>query len=100
MESIKVDTQELRNAASKVDNIAASYEQAYVNMINNVATFTSTDWTGDDATAFKNKVEDFRDDLDRMKKLMNEYASTLRTFAKNYEDTQEQVKQKNQSLRS
>ena len=98
MESISVDTQEVRTVAGQVDEIAANYESTYNNLLNNVSTFTSTDWTGDDADAFRNKVEGFRDDLERMKGLMNEYASALRMFAQNYEDTQNRIKQQSQGL--
>lgn len=93
MNSITVDTQELRKVAGQVDATAAEYEKTYINLLNNVSTFASTDWKGDDANAFKNKAEDFRDDLNKMKQLMNEYADALRQFAKNYDETQERIKQ-------
>lgn len=98
MESIKVDTVEVRRIASEVDGVASDYESTYNNLLNNVSTFTTTDWTGDDADAFRNKVEGFRDDLNKMKVLMNDYASALRDFAKNYEETQERIKQQGQGL--
>lgn len=100
MESIKVDTEALRKAATNVDKMAEDYERTYRNLLNNVQTFTSADWTGDDANAFKEKVFDFQDDLNNMKSLMNEYANTLRTFATNYEDTQRKITQQAQSMSS
>lgn len=100
MESIKVDTDEVRRVASNVDDIATEYETTYKSLLNNVEQFTSTDWTGDDATSFKNKVFDFTDDLNKMKTLMNEYADALRTFANNYEETQSRVKSQSQGLQS
>ena len=98
MESIKVDTTEVRRIANEVDGVATDYENTYGNLLNNVNIFTTSDWTGDDADAFRNKVEGFRDDLNKMKALMNEYATALREFASNYEETQERIKQQSQGL--
>ena len=98
MESIQVDTLEVRRIAGEVDGVATNYENTYNNLLNNVSVFTTSDWTGDDADAFRNKVEGFRDDLIKMKALMNEYASALREFATNYEETQERIKQQSQGL--
>lgn len=100
MESIKVDTEEVRRVAGNVDDIATEYETTYKALLNNVEQFTSTDWTGDDANSFKNKVFDFTDDLNKMKTLMNEYADALRTFANNYEETQSRIKTQSQGLQS
>ncbi len=100
MESITVITEKLVNAANKVDNIAAEYERTYGALLNDVSTFTQTDWKGDDADAFRNKVEGFRDDFANMKNLMNEYANHLRKSAKLYEDTQLEIRRKNESQRN
>lgn len=92
MESIKVTTEDLRNAASNVDNLAMEYDKEYIALLQDVETLTSTDYTGDDATAFRNQVEGFREDFNKMKQLMNEYADYLRQAASTYEDTQSNVK--------
>lgn len=100
MESIKVTTDNLRNAASIVDNLAIEYNQEYAALFQDVATLTSTDYTGDDATAFRNQVEGFREDFNKMKQLMNEYADYLRQAASTYEDTQANVKNTIASLQN
>lgn len=100
MESIKVTTEELRNAASNVDNLAMEYSKEYIALLQDVETLTSTDYTGDDATAFRNQVEGFREDFDKMKQLMNEYADYLRQAANTYEDTQSNVKNTIASLQN
>ena len=88
MESIKVTTEDLRNAAATVDNLAIEYDKEYAALFQDVETLTSTDYTGDDASAFRSQVEGFRDDFNKMKQLMNEYADYLRQAASSYEDTQ------------
>lgn len=100
MESIKVTTEDLRNAASTVDNLAIEYDKEYAALFQDVETLTSTDYTGDDATAFRNQVEGFRDDFNKMKQLMNEYADYLRQAAATYEDTQSNVKNTIASLQN
>lgn len=100
MESIKVTTEDLRNAASNVDNLAMEYNKEYIALLQDVETLTSTDYTGDDATAFRNQVEGFREDFNKMKQLMNEYADYLRQAASTYEDTQANVKNTIASLQN
>lgn len=100
MESIKVTTENLRNAASTVDNLAIEYNQEYAALFQDVETLTSTDYTGDDASAFRSQVEGFRDDFNKMKQLMNEYANYLRQAAATYEDTQANVKNTIASLQN
>ena len=100
MDSIKVTTEDLRNAASNVDNLAIEYSKEYAALFQDVETLTSTDYTGDDATAFRNQVEGFRDDFEKMKDLMNQYAEYLRQAAATYEDTQSNVKNQISSLQN
>lgn len=98
MNSIKVTPDELRAGAGKVDNEAAQYHSLYTNLLADVQTMTTTDWTGEDATTFYNQVEGFRSDFDKMRDLMKDYASFLRIAADNYQNTQEEVKRQAQSL--
>lgn len=98
MNSIKVTPDSLRTGARKVDTEATQYHKLYTNLLTDVQTMTSSDWTGEDATAFYNQVEGFRSDFDKMKELMNDYANFLRIAADNYQNTQEEVKRQAQSL--
>lgn len=100
MESIKVTTEDLRNAASTVDNLAIEYDKEYAALFQDVETLTSTDYTGEDASAFRSQVEGFRDDFNKMKQLMNEYADYLRQAASSYEDAQANVKNTIASLQN
>lgn len=100
MDSIVVTPEELKNAASNVDNLAIEYDKEYEALFQEVETLTTTDYTGDDATAFRNQVEGFRDDFNKMKQLMNEYADYLRQAAATYEDTQSNVKNQIASLQN
>ena len=55
-------------------------------------------WAGEDNTAFTNQIEGFRDDFERMTKLMRDYAAYLRKAAQAYRDTQDNVAKQAQTL--
>lgn len=99
MNSIRVTPESLIARAAQVDGKAGEYYNEYRGLLNDVQELTGTDWTGEDANAFREKVEGFEPDFNKMKELMNEYASFLREAAKNYTNTQENVKATINSLR-
>ena len=99
MEDIRVTPQTLRAQAAKVDQEAQNYYSEYQGLLRDVDDLTSKDYKGADAEAFKNKVYNFEPDFNKMKELMNEYASFLRQAADNYDNTQENVINSINSLR-
>lgn len=98
MQSITVTPETLEDQAGKVDTKASDYYRDYEKLLNEVRNMTETDWKGEDATAFRAKVEAFEEDFNKMKQLMSDYADYLRQAAKNYRDTQENVKNSISSL--
>lgn len=92
MESILVTPENLNAKAGEVDGKASEYYSKYQSLLADVQNLTSTDWTGEDATAFLQKVQDFEPDFMKMKELMEEYAVFLRQAATNYTTTQENIK--------
>ena len=86
MESIKVTPENLRQIAMKVDNKAGEYYTEYQNLFKDVEELTTIDFRGDDATAFREKVESFEPEFNKMKELMHEYAEFLRDAATRYEN--------------
>ncbi|MCM1217689.1 MAG: WXG100 family type VII secretion target [Lachnospiraceae bacterium] len=99
MESIKVTPESLIAKAAQVDSEASEYYNEYRGLLSDVESLTGSDWTGEDANAFREKVEGFEPDFNKMKELMNEYANFLREAAKNYQNTQENVIANIKSLR-
>lgn len=88
MNSITVTTQSLNTKAGEVDEKAAEYLSHYESLLNDVTTLTTSDWQGEDATAFRNQVEGFREDFQKMRELMEEYANFLREAATKYDNAQ------------
>lgn len=92
MESILVTPENLTAKAGEVEGKAAEYYSSYQTLLADVQNLTSTDWTGEDATAFLQKVQEFEPDFLKMKQLMEEYAIFLKQAASNYTSTQSNIK--------
>lgn len=87
---IIVETSQLDSTAGRVDQLAGTYENEYNALFNLVAAMKSA-WEGEDNVAFTNQIEGFRDDFQRMARLMRDYADYLRKAAQAYRDTQDSV---------
>ena len=62
MNSIKVTPENLIAKAAQVDSKASEYYNEYRGLLGDVQELTGTDWTGEDANAFREKVEGFEQD--------------------------------------
>lgn len=87
---IVVETSQLDSTAGRVEELAGTYEREYTALFGVVADMKSA-WDGEDNVAFTNQIEGFRDDFQRMAKLMRDYASYLRKAAQTYRDTQDNI---------
>ena len=94
---IMVDTSRLDSTAQQVDRLADSYEAEYGSLFVTVRDMQEA-WGGEDNVAFTNQIEGFRDDFQRMTKLMRDYAAYLRKAAATYRDTQDNVASKAKTL--
>lgn len=74
---IIVETSRLNSTASQVDRLADQYESEYGSLFGTVRELQNA-WAGEDNIAFTNQIEGFRDDFQRMTKLMRDYAAYLR----------------------
>ncbi len=90
MPSIKVDPAQVRAAEQKVRGQAEEYTQLYTQLYAGVSELQSS-WTGEDHDAFVTQIEGFKDDFDKMKTLMTQYADFLRAAAQTYADAQDQI---------
>lgn len=87
---IIVDSTRLDSTAAQVDRLADDYEREYGAMFNTVQEMQNA-WSGEDNVAFTTQIEGFRDDFQRMTKLMRDYAAYLRKAAAAYRETQDNV---------
>lgn len=88
--TILVTPEQLETAATKIEGLATDYQTQYNALYSKTDALAST-WQGEDNTAFVNQIAGFKDDFAKMYSLMNQYAEFLRTSAKAYRTTQQQV---------
>lgn len=85
-----VDPAKLEAAAQQMDAQAADYEKLYQQLFNEVDGMGAA-WQGADNIAFVNQIKGFNDDFQKMVALMRQYSEFLRTSAKTYRETQNEI---------
>ena len=89
-QTILVTPEVLESTAASIEGLANEYKAQYTELYSQTDALAST-WNGKDNEAFKNQIDGFKDDLERMYNLMNRYAEYLRATAKAYRETQEAI---------
>ncbi len=97
--TIKVDPAQLNATASQVETAAGEYRKLYSKLFTDVGGMRAA-WQGVDNQAFTTQIEGFRQDFELMAKLMDEYSTFLRTAAKTYQQTQDDIVNQAQRLTS
>lgn len=87
---IVVESSRLDSTADRVEHLADTYESEYGALFGTVKDLQNA-WSGEDNVAFTNQIEGFRDDFQRMTRLMRDYATYLRKTAAAYRDTQDSI---------
>lgn len=87
---IIVETSRLDSTANQVSSLADQYEQEYGALYGTVTELRNA-WDGKDNVAYTDQIEGFRDDFQRMTKLMRQYAEYLHKTAEAYRATQEEI---------
>lgn len=87
---IEVNPTDLVQSAGVIDQLAGNYSQIYNALYSDVSALQAG-WKGKDNQAFTDQIAGFRDDFEKMQKLMNEYAVFLRDAANRYQTTQDNV---------
>ena len=98
-QKIMVTPEMLEGAATSIEGLANDYKAQYNQLYAETGSLAQT-WQGADNLAFVERIDGFKEDLEKMYALMNRYAEYLRTTAKAYRDTQNQVISQAKSLRN
>ena len=88
--TIQVTPEQLETAAGKIDGLAAEYKTQYEALYNETNAMAST-WSGKDNIAFTEQIAGFKDDFEKMQKLMLDYSDFLKKSAKAYRETQDTI---------
>lgn len=84
---IVADTAKLNSTAMEVRRLSQDYEREYTDLFRLVQDLKSA-WDGRDNVAFTQQIDGFKDDFQRMKKLMDDYAAYIEKVAATYQETQ------------
>ena len=87
---IITETGRLDSTADQVSRLADTYESEYNALFGTVRDLQNA-WSGEDNVAFTTQIEGFRDDFQRMTRLMRDYAAYLRKAAAAYRETRDSV---------
>ncbi len=88
--NIQVTPEQLETTAGRIESMATEYKTQYHKLYSETDAMAST-WSGKDNVAFVQQIAGFKDDLEKMYTLMNQYADFLKKSAKAYRDTQDAV---------
>ena len=89
--TIKVTPQDLHNASAQISNLAGEYQSEYEALFREIREMQGK-WDGQDNQAYTKQVGEFKDDFNNMYELMDQYSNYLKSTAKAYADTQENIK--------
>lgn len=94
---IKVTPEELESAATAISGMAEEYKNLYTKLYSETSAMANT-WKGEDNLAFIKQIGEFKDCFNDMHELMLQYVNFLRTSAKAYRTTQDNVVEEAQKL--
>lgn len=96
---IEVTPEELKSAATKIEGLATEYKTQYDNLYKETSAMAST-WSGKDNLAYTQQIDRFKDNLEKMYSLMNQYVEFLNSSARAYQDTQDAIVTEAKTLRN
>lgn len=83
--TIKVSTAELTKAAGSFQEAGNQVKNLTTEMTTLVNELTGAVWSGDAATAYKNKFSELQDDINRMIGMITEHVNDLTAMAREFE---------------
>lgn len=87
---INVDPSSLEQTAARVENADSDYQRLFNSLYGEVERLESC-WQGKDNKAFSGKIRSFEEDLRQISIIMRQYAQYLRSSARAYRETQDEL---------
>ncbi len=91
--TLKVDTQSLARTANSFKTTGTQIARLTQNMTDTVSKLSGNVWSGDAAIAYTRKFKGLQDDINRMKKMIDEHVDDLLAMAKQYEQSEKENQQ-------
>jgi len=90
MQRIIVDPQELENTASRVLSKSEEYQRIYQTLYGEVDKMAAS-WQGKENTEFTNRIKSYENDLRQINIVIRQYADFVRSSARAYRETQDEL---------
>lgn len=88
--SIMVEPSALLDTAARVEASNGDYERLYQSLYQEVDKLTGS-WGGKDNVAFNDRIKSFENDFKQISIIMKQYAEFLRSSARAYQETQDEL---------
>ena len=86
--TLNVDPAKLNSTATSFQSTGNQIKSLTTQMTTLVTSLNGEVWSGDAATAYKNKFNGLQDDINRMISMVNEHVTDLQAMAREYEQAE------------
>lgn len=86
--TLNVDPAKLNSTAASFQSTGNQIKNLTAQMTALVTGLSGQVWSGDAATAYKNKFDGLQDDINRMVSMVNEHVTDLQAMAREYEQAE------------
>lgn len=93
-----VTTEKLKTSAGEIKDKTARYNAEYTKLYTELQSLKSAQWQGIASDAFNAKLDSYKSTFEQLETVLKTFAEGLETRAKNYEDTENAVKDAADSL--
>lgn len=88
---LQIDTAKVEQVSTQMNDLIQRYRQKYAEVYAN-ANQMSAIWDGEAKKTYMQKLEGFRNDFEKMVKVLANYSTKLGIIAKRYKEAEEQAK--------
>ncbi|MEG0177122.1 WXG100 family type VII secretion target [Anaerorhabdus sp.] len=90
MRKIYVDPERLEMSSRKIDSESQDYEKCFMKLFDEVEKMKNA-WQGKDNVAFTNQIRTFENDFRQIHVICQQYSEFLRSSARAYRETQNEL---------
>lgn len=88
----KVTTEQLKSGANKLTEEINSYNTEWKRLYTESDSLTGQGWQGEASTAFRQKLETYKNDFEQLEATLKSFVEFLNTAAQRYETTENSIK--------
>lgn len=88
----KVTTEQLKSGAQKLTEEINSYNTEWKRLYTESDTLTGQGWQGEASSAFRQKLESYKNDFEQLETVLKNFVEFLNSAAQKYETTENAIK--------